>query len=95
VANYGEDGMNTSLSPAETSARPAATAARVDEDHFWLDLTDGRILGVPFARFPALARASAEQRRNLVLGPSGRSIHWPELDEDIGVELLLYYTPPA
>ncbi len=86
--------MSVSLSPAKASARPVATNVRIDADRFWVDLSDGRVLGVPYSRFPLLDQATPEQRREFVLDEKGRSIHWPDLDEDIGVELLLYYTPP-
>jgi hypothetical protein len=86
--------MSVSLSPAKTSDRPVATDVRIDKDRFWVGLADGRVLGVPYSRFPLLASASPEQRRAFVLDERGRSIHWPDLDEDIGVELLLYFTPP-
>ena len=82
-----------SLSPAVTSDRPVAKRVRIDKNCFWVHLVDGRVLGVPYARFPLLARASAEQRQGFVLDEKGRSLHWPALDEDISIELLLYYTP--
>ena len=85
--------MSISLSPATTSDRPVAKRVRIDKDCFWVYLADGRVLGVPYARFPLLANASAEQRQGFVLDERGRSLHWPALDEDISIELLLYYTP--
>jgi hypothetical protein len=81
-------------SHAGASAEPHAIAVRVDELRFWVELADGRILGVPIARFPVLAAADEHERREFVLAADGRPIHWPKLDEDVGVELLLYYTPP-
>jgi hypothetical protein len=86
--------VTSSISPAKGSARPIATRVRVDAQHFWVELADGRVLGVPWSRFDRLAQASDANRRAFVLSGDGRSIHWPDLDEDIGVELLLYYTPP-
>ena len=87
--------MAVSPSPARGSERPAARSVRADADRFWVELADGRVLGVPYARFPLLAKATPEQRRAFVLSADARSIHWEDLDEDIGVEVLLYYTPPA
>ena len=55
----------------------------------WVDLDDGRSLGVPLAWFPRLMRASAEQRENCQIGYSGNGLHWEDLDEDISVEALL------
>ena len=60
-----------------------------DRDTMWVELDDGRSLGVPLAWFPRLMRASAGQRENYRIGPSGNGLHWDELDEDISVEGLL------
>jgi hypothetical protein len=53
----------------------------------WLDLSDGRTLGVPLAWFPKLLQATPAQRRDVTL--STRGLHWEELDEDISVDGLL------
>ena len=60
-----------------------------DQDTMWVELDDGRSLGVPLAWFPRLMQASAAQRENYRIGPSGNGLHWDELDEDISVEGLL------
>ncbi len=64
-----------------------ATAVRFDADRMWVELSDGRTIGVPLAWFPRLLRASAEQRRACRISPRG--LHWDELDEDISVAGLL------
>ena len=53
----------------------------------WVELSDGRTLGVPLAWFPRLLRATPEQRN--ACGLSGRGLHWSTLDEDISVAGLL------
>jgi hypothetical protein len=53
----------------------------------WLDLSDGRTLGVPLAWFPRLQDASSEQRAGVRI--SSRGIHREALDEDIPVAGLL------
>ena len=58
-----------------------------DDDSMWVDLSDGRRLGVPLAWFPRLLRASARQRAAVRI--SSRGLHWDELDEDISIEGLL------
>lgn len=58
-----------------------------DDDSMWIDLSDGRRLGVPLAWFPRLLRASAQQRAAVRIG--SRGLHWDELDEDISIEGLL------
>lgn len=60
---------------------------RFDDDSMWVELDDGRVLGVPLAWFPRLLGASAAQRNAVELSPSG--LHWEELDEDISVAGLL------
>ena len=60
---------------------------RFDQDSMWVELEDGRVIGVPLAWFPRLFHASKEQREDFEL--SGRGIHWDAIDEDISVEGLL------
>jgi Protein of unknown function (DUF2442) len=69
------------------STSPRATAVRFDEDSFWVDLEDGRTLGIPLAWFPRLLRGSPELRAKVSISPSG--LHWDELDEDISVAGLI------
>lgn len=65
----------------------SATAVRFDEHTMWVDLTDGRTLGVPLAWFPRLLRASPDARRSVEISRTG--LHWEELDEDISISGLL------
>lgn len=67
----------------------SAKALRFDEDTMWVDLTDGRTMGIPLAWFPILLEASPEQRLKYRIGASGNGLHWEDLDEDISVEGLL------
>lgn len=60
-----------------------------DDSMMWVDLTDGRRLGVPLAFFPRLLRASPEQRASVVISGGGQGLHWDALDEDIHVGNLL------
>jgi hypothetical protein len=53
----------------------------------WVDLEDGRTVGVPYAWFPRLLHATLAQRQAVELSPSG--LHWDEIDEDISVTGLL------
>jgi hypothetical protein len=65
----------------------SATDVRFDDDVMWVDLSDGRVLGVPLAWFPRLLDASPEDRRSVEISPFG--LHWDNLDEDISIEGLL------
>lgn len=60
-----------------------------DDSMMWLDLSDGRKLGVPLAYFPRLLRATPEQRLQYEMSGNGSGLHWEALDEDISVEGLL------
>ncbi|MBI2715794.1 MAG: DUF2442 domain-containing protein [Rhizobiales bacterium] len=65
----------------------SATAVRFDEHTMWVDLTDGRTVGVPIAWFPRLLRATPAQRQRFELSRTG--LHWEEIDEDISIAGLL------
>lgn len=70
--------MSSSVSPK---------SVRFDEDTLWVDLSDGRTLGVPLVWFPRLLKSTPEQREQVRL--SSRGLHWDVLDEDISVAGLL------
>ena len=63
------------------------TAVRFDEHTMWVDLSDGRTIGVPLAWFPRLLHSTAAQRERVELSRLG--LHWEEIDEDISVTGLL------
>ena len=60
-----------------------------DDSMMWLELSDGRKLGVPLAYFPRLLRATPAQRLQYEMSGNGSGLHWEALDEDISVEGLL------
>ena len=70
-------------------SKPFALRVRFDDDNMWVELSDGRTLGVPLAYFPRLLNASAQQRKQYVISGAGTGLHWEGLDEDISVEHLL------
>jgi hypothetical protein len=65
----------------------SATSVRFDEHTMWVELTDGRTLGVPLVWFPRLLRATPDERNQVELSRVG--LHWEALDEDISVAGLL------
>ena len=71
----------------------SAKALRFDEDSMWVELADGRTLGVPLAWFPRLLNATPEQRARFEISGGGTGLHWDELDEDISVAGLLAGRP--
>ncbi len=66
-----------------------ATRVHFDDDNMWVDLSDGRQLGVPLVYFPRLLKATPEQRKRHVISGGGVGLHWDDLDEDISVQGLL------
>ena len=66
----------------------SAKALRFDAHTMWVDLVDGRTIGVPLAWFPRLLNATPEQRQQYRLGAGG-GLHWEEINEDISVDGLL------
>ncbi|WP_043618915.1 DUF2442 domain-containing protein [Chromobacterium violaceum] len=65
----------------------SAKNVRFDEFSMWVELNDGRTLGVPLAWFPRLLSAKPEQLAQYELSAHG--IHWDELDEDLSIDGLL------
>ena len=54
-----------------------------------VDLEDGRTIAVPIGWYPRLAHGTPAERANVQISGAGYGMHWPELDEDIGIEGLL------
>lgn len=71
----------------------SAKSLRFDEDSMWVELVDGRTLGIPLAWFPRLLDATPEQRTRFEVSGGGTGLHWDELDEDISVAGLLAGQP--
>lgn len=82
------------MSSSVTEVRVAqAEQVRVTAQELIVDLVDGRTLTVPVQWYPRLANGTPAERRKWRLIGRGEGIHWPELDEDIGVEDLLAGRP--
>jgi len=69
------------------SSSVKATRVSFDRDNMWVELSDGRTLGVPLAWFPRLLRSTPAQRKRVRI--SSRGLHWAALDEDISIAGLL------
>jgi len=61
----------------------------VTDDMLAVDLEDGRTIAVPIGWYPRLSYGTPAERARFQVSGAGYGIHWPELDEDIGVEGLL------
>ncbi len=81
--------MNGMTFAAETLALPRVARVTVTDDTLSVDLEDGRTIAVPIVWFPRLAHGAATERANFQISSAGYGIHWPDLDEDIGVKGLL------
>ncbi len=65
----------------------SAKSLRFDDDNMWVELLDGRTLGIPLAWFPRLLNATPQQRLGYEIVHDG--LHWDALDEDISIPGLL------
>lgn len=76
----------------------AISAVRIDERVAGVEVTDaelivrlrdGRRLAAPLDWFPRLKAATPAQRANWEEAAAGLGVHWPDIDEDVGVAGLL------
>ncbi|HSB69136.1 MAG TPA: DUF2442 domain-containing protein [Candidatus Methylomirabilis sp.] len=81
--------MNGTLSAVVTLVLPRAVNVAVSDDTLSVDLEDGRTISVPIGWYPRLAYGTPGERAKFQISGAGYGIHWPDLDEDIGVEGLL------
>jgi hypothetical protein len=65
----------------------------ISEDTLAADLCDGRTISVPLNWYPRLLHGTPAERTNWRLIGKGEGIHWPDLDEDISAENLIYGQP--
>lgn len=80
------NGMNSVTTTIELAR---VTHVSVTDDTLAVDLEDGRSIAVPIGWYPRLAYGTAEECANFQISSAGYGIHWPDLDEDIGVKGLL------
>lgn len=67
--------------------RCAPKAVRFTDSHIIIEMTDGRILGLPLYFFPWLQNATTSQRQNFQL--NYYTVDWEELDEGIDMVAML------
>jgi hypothetical protein len=85
--------MNGTHSAVMTFTLPRVVSVTVTDDTLSVDLEDGRTIAVPIGWYPRLAHGTQAERANVQISGAGYGLHWPELDEDIGVEGLLLAKP--
>ena len=81
--------MNGMPSVVAALALPRILNVTVTEDTLSVDVEDGRTVSVPIGWYPRLAHGTSTERANFQISGAGYGIHWPELDEDVGIEGLL------
>lgn len=72
---------------------PRISDLRISEAEITAYLIDGRTVSVPLAWSWRLSEATSEQRNHWEIIGDGIGIHWPEIDEDISIEGMLYGAP--
>jgi hypothetical protein len=81
------------MSTLATERDVFAESVSFSEGSFTVRLDDGRALAVPLTWFPRLPEGTQAEREKYELIGDGEGIHWPELDEDISVENILFGQP--
>jgi len=72
-----------------TITLPRINRVTVTDDTVSVDLEDGRTIAVPIGWYPRLAHGTPPERANFQISGAGYGIHWPDLDEDIGIDGLI------
>ena len=72
---------------------PQATRVTITDDTLSVDLLDGRSVSVPLEWYPRLVHAEQSERENWRFTGNGEGMHWPDLDEDISIEAIVFGVP--
>lgn len=81
--------MNTAVILQEVKIK----SVQITEDTITAQLVDGRTISVPLAWSWRLSEATPKQRAHYELIGDGQGVHWPDIDEDISAEGMLYGIP--
>ena len=65
----------------------------VTGEHLTAELSDGRRISVPLSSYPRLLHGTPEERNHWRLIGKGHGVHWPDLDEDISAENIVFGQP--
>jgi hypothetical protein len=68
-------------------------SVEVTDDSIIAHLTDGRTISVPLVWSRRLTEATPQQRNHYEIMGDGQGVHWPDIDEDISAEGMLYGIP--
>lgn len=79
------------IQPVEMETGPSEqnrpVAVEVRNEHIWVTLADGRVIGTPLAWYPMLREATTAQLVKVDLLYDG--ICWPDLNECLSIEAML------
>ncbi len=81
------------MGTAVNLVEPRIRDLRVTEEEITAFLVDGRTISVPLAWSWRLSDATPGQRSHFEIIGDGHGVHWPDIDEDISVEGMLYGVP--
>jgi len=81
--------MNTAVQIQEVRIK----GINVTKDAIKAQFVDGRTISVPLAWSWRLCEATPKQRSNWEIIGDGHGVHWPDIDEDISAEGMLYGVP--
>ena len=81
--------MNTAVILQEVKIKDI----QITEDIITAQLVDGRTISVPLAWSWRLSEATPKQRAHYEIIGDGQGVHWPDIDEDISAEGMLYGIP--
>ena len=72
---------------------PHAASLKITDDTLTVDLLDGRSVSIPLEWYPRLLHAQVAEREHWRFIGNGDGIRWPDLDEDISVEAIVFGIP--
>lgn len=91
--------MSTAVTDESSTRGPGADVSEqiehvdVSDTTITFILADERTVSVPLSWSWRLQEATPEERRNFEISPSGYSVHWPDVDEDLSARGALRGTP--
>jgi len=80
--------MNTAV-----NNEPRISAVEITDGVISATLDDGRTISVPLTWSWRLTESTVEQKNNFEIIGHGIGIHWPDINEDISAEGMLYGVP--
>ncbi len=89
VTELWRNGMDTAVTVQEIRIKHID----ITEDTITAQLMDGRTISVPLAWSWRLTEATPKQRANWEIIGDGHGVHWPDIDEDISGEGMLFGVP--